>query len=129
MDKVCQRRFSEFRADVLVEDCAGHPRTGENGAFLEGTCLEQSSQRQKWFEVICTSLVKAWKEFTFFGTYEVRTWIYPLKASTREEKESYSNNPKGLVRNLSSVERRSCGEQGGNERMCVDWEGLKCKGM
>ena len=102
--------FQNSEGRVLVEDCAGPPRTGERRVFLARTCLEQSAQRQKWFEVICTSLARTCNEFTFFGTYAVRTWIYPLKASTREEKKSYLNNTEGLIRNLRSVERKCCGE-------------------
>lgn len=89
-----------------MEDCAGPPRTGESRAFLKGTCLEQSAQRKKWFEVICTSLARTWNGSTFFGTHAIRTWIYSLKASTTEEKQRYPYNPKGLIRNLRSVGRK-----------------------
>ena len=95
-----------------MEDCASPPRTGESRAFLAGTCLEQSAQRWKWFEVICTSLARIWNGSTFFGTHAIRTWIYPLKASTREEKQRYPYNPKGLIRNLRSVGRKCCGARG-----------------
>lgn len=38
----------------------------------------------------------------------------------REEKQSYPYNPKDLIRNHRSVERKCCGEQGGGERGCMD---------
>lgn len=56
-----------------MEDCAGSSRTGESRAFLAGACPEQSAQRQKCSEVICTSLTRTQDESTFFGTHAVRT--------------------------------------------------------
>lgn len=48
------------------------------------------------------------------------TWIHHLKASTREEKQSYPYNSEGLIRKRRSVERKCCGEQGDDERVCLD---------